>query len=154
MVDPDNNRDPRTNVAHLEKMVELAEDVSRKTFELRRTYNRSYMRMIISIIFLYAIGVGGIYVAKMIFKEETISVTWIIVVAAGGSVLFFLSLFALFSNFYSYRNLRRELYVEKTILKDLLTMLFEFKNSIEPLLDPVENALLEIRLKRIRFFAD
>lgn len=136
----------------LNDLVSMAESVSEKVQSLEKKIifvkNKFYFSFL-GIFFGFTVVfflIDNKYMITEGFIEYFYLILFIFIVL---SFIFFMNIFI---NFNRIKSFLWEVRSEKSILKELLDLVFEYKAHLSKNdISPVENALIEIRLKRIKF---
>lgn len=135
----------------LEKLVLMAEKISDTVAEINTKITNLKVMSMVAMICLY-ISIGAATYLFIVPEIENISfalysvLITVALITSAGSVLF------LSQYFMKIQGLRRTLNSEKEILHNLLNMVFEYKDHLHNEdVSFVDNAILEMRLKRIKF---
>jgi len=136
----------------LEKLVQMAENVSETVNDLNTKMTNLRGIIAFSIIGMYtSIGAITYLILKPVWLENVSGTIFMLFILLAGS-LFFISTYFIFQYFSKSKICRHTLYSERKILNELLDMVYEYKEHIHKEdMSFVENAILEMRLKRIRF---
>lgn len=141
-------------IDELDKLVTLAEDVALKVEKLREKRITLFVQFTTSLIIFYIVFAALALTSKNYLQEffnvsssfgvSTIAVTFL----AAISLIYFLM-----NVINRYWLIKKEFRIESEILKELLSMIFEFKkyNNLDS--ENLELISLDIRLKRIKFSA-
>lgn len=142
----------KENVDELDKLVSMAEDVSETVNELHAKIANLKVMFMLSVLGLY----GALGASYYLIRQPK----WLfeIPLALYSSLIILAVLIGLGSVFYIYqyatktRVYKRSLNAEKDILHRLLDMVHEYKENIHSAeLSYVEKAILEMKLKRIKY---
>jgi magnesium-transporting ATPase (P-type) len=142
-----------SKTSDLEKMILLAESVSARVHELKMIVFRQKVRLVFSLLGVYLFSVLAYFLWREFSGSLSFFNQWLGMLVFLGlilSVLFYVT----YSAMYVLRSAASERRVESMVLHDLLSLLFETMNYMGSSISPLERALLDIRLKRIRFSSD
>jgi len=136
----------------LEQLVSMAEKVSTTVDELGSKITNLKMIMMLSMIGIYiSFGAVAFLYSKSNFAAQISSVLYIAIFAIS-VVILIISVYLSFQVSIKIKRTKKSLESERIILHHLLDMVFEYKDNLnQNELSIVEYAILDMRLKRIKF---
>lgn len=139
-------------VEELNKLVEMAENVFATVSELNSKITTLRVMTMVLAIVIYGSAAAIVYLTLDSAGSDKLSHAMNIFLSVIAAVSFVGSFIYLFQIVIKTKEYKRSVFSETQILHDLLDMVFEYKDHIQKNdLSYVENAILDIRLKRIKF---
>ncbi|EIA0834512.1 hypothetical protein K6335_002501 [Vibrio parahaemolyticus] len=136
----------------IEKLISLAEDISDKLHEMDDKINLIKQRLywVVGLAYLLVIAISYLY----LFLDKGSYGALVDIVLGGASLLSVIPSTIFFLNMRREQSkLNKEMRVEESVLNELLDMIYELDNSntFNSFYDPVSQAAIRIRLKRLKF---
>ena len=138
----------------LESLLDLAEKTSDKAIEYHKEAESRTTKILVALFSLVAVIIIVMSIfTSLVFKMS--DVEQIIVTSFSGFAIVML-IFFIFSQYQMKKELKRKSYIEKELLKELLSMIDDIRKIVyfENALSNIDKALIEMRLKRISFSAE
>ncbi|WP_336234208.1 hypothetical protein [Enterobacter bugandensis] len=144
--------DKNTIIEDFEKLLELAEESSKKIDILLQVREKQKMRSIFSILVVYAFAVFTYFFTKYVFVGSYFMSSYkeayamVLLISVG-----FVSFWIIYKNYFFVRKIIRELRIERNIHETLISMLDDQKQRLyhSEQISSVAFAIYEIRMQRL-----